>query len=105
MSGSQGADRLRFLAMNVLSFANPDWERRRRLLTETFHRLDADVVALQEVRLDDAGRPPGTSTMRVDLLGPECQLTPFSASCYQDAWSVSPISAFVGGKRSLDLMP
>src|SRR4051812_14301969 len=44
---------VRVLTMNVLGPANPDWDRRRALLAETFRRLDPDVVALQEVPCDD----------------------------------------------------
>jgi endonuclease/exonuclease/phosphatase family metal-dependent hydrolase len=39
--------------MNVLGPANPDWDRRRRVLAATLRRLDPDVVALQEVPCDD----------------------------------------------------
>ncbi|HYJ75142.1 MAG TPA: endonuclease/exonuclease/phosphatase family protein [Kineosporiaceae bacterium] len=56
--------RLRVLTMNVLGPANPDWERRRRLLAETLRGLDADVVALQEVPCLD-----GFAVVR-ELLGP-----------------------------------
>ncbi len=40
---------LRVLTMNVYGPANPDWERRHRLIGETIRALDPDVVALQEV--------------------------------------------------------
>ncbi len=40
---------VRVLTMNVYGPANPDWERRHRLVAETIRALDPDVVALQEV--------------------------------------------------------
>jgi endonuclease/exonuclease/phosphatase family metal-dependent hydrolase len=61
---------LRVLTMNVLGPANPDWERRSALVAETLRRLDADVVALQEVPVAD-----GTVE---ELLGPGHTVTPFS---------------------------
>src|SRR5690242_5142868 len=57
--------------MNVLGPANPDWERRRRLLAETLRGLDADVVALQEVPCRD-----GFAVVR-ELLGPDHHLRAF----------------------------
>jgi endonuclease/exonuclease/phosphatase family metal-dependent hydrolase len=55
---------VRVLTMNVLSPANPDWQRRRRLLAETLQRLNPDIAALQEV-------PIGTGPDVVEeLLGP-----------------------------------
>jgi endonuclease/exonuclease/phosphatase family metal-dependent hydrolase len=63
--------RLRVLTMNVYGPANPDWERRRRLLAETIGTLDPDVIALQEV--------PVTSTEVLEqLLGSHHYLTHFS---------------------------
>ena len=56
--------RLRVVTFNVLGPANPDWERRRRLISTTLRRLDADVVALQEVPI-----AAGTGVVD-DLLGP-----------------------------------
>ncbi|CAA9330424.1 MAG: hypothetical protein AVDCRST_MAG61-2846 [uncultured Friedmanniella sp.] len=41
--------RLRVLTMNVYGPANPDWERRSRLIATTIRTLDPDIVALQEV--------------------------------------------------------
>ena len=61
---------LRVLTMNVLGPANPDWERRSVLLAHTLRRLDADVVALQEV-------PVAGGTVE-DLLGPGWSVTAFS---------------------------
>ncbi len=55
---------LRVVTMNVLGPANPDWPRRRRLLAATLQRLDADVVALQEVPI--AAAPEVVE----ELLGP-----------------------------------
>jgi endonuclease/exonuclease/phosphatase family metal-dependent hydrolase len=50
-SADQSADRarLRVVTMNVYGPANPDWERRHRLVARTLTELDPDVVALQEV--------------------------------------------------------
>lgn len=48
-AGVAARPRLRVLTMNVLGPANPDWERRRRLLADTLRQLNPDVVALQEV--------------------------------------------------------
>src|SRR4051795_10062972 len=63
---------LRVVTMNILGPANPDWERRRRLLAATFRAVDADVVALQEV-------PIGADPAAVeDLLGPGYHATAFS---------------------------
>ena len=59
---------LRVLTMNVLGPANPDWERRSALVRETLRRLDADVVALQEVPVADVEV----------LLGPGWSVTGFS---------------------------
>ncbi|PWW22368.1 endonuclease/exonuclease/phosphatase family metal-dependent hydrolase [Geodermatophilus normandii] len=61
---------LRVLTMNVLGPANPDWERRSALVGETLRRLDADVVALQEV-------PVADGTVEA-LLGPGYTVTAFS---------------------------
>jgi endonuclease/exonuclease/phosphatase family metal-dependent hydrolase len=47
--------------MNVLGPANPDWDRRQALIAATLQRLDADVVALQEV-------PIGSGPAVVDAL-------------------------------------
>ncbi|MDQ1626806.1 MAG: hypothetical protein QOI54_550 [Actinomycetota bacterium] len=57
--------------MNVYGPANPDWERRHRLVGETIRALDPDVVALQEI--------PVTSAEVVErLLGADHHLTHFS---------------------------
>jgi endonuclease/exonuclease/phosphatase family metal-dependent hydrolase len=59
------------MTMNAYGPANPDWERRHRLLGETIRGLDPDIVALQEVPLDvdqDLGR----------ILADTPHLTPFS---------------------------
>lgn len=40
---------VRVLTLNVFGPANPDWERRHRLVAEVVRDLDPDVVALQEV--------------------------------------------------------
>lgn len=62
---------LRCLTFNVLGPANPDWERRSRLISRELQALRADVVALQEV-------PIGKGVE--DLFGPGYCTTPFSAT-------------------------
>jgi endonuclease/exonuclease/phosphatase family metal-dependent hydrolase len=62
--------RLRCVTFNVLGPANPDWERRCVVIGDALRGLAADVVALQEVRADDARR----------WLGSGYQVTPFSAT-------------------------
>lgn len=55
---------LRVATMNVLGPDNPDWQQRRQVLAEVLPRLQADVVALQEV-------PVATAPEVVhELLGP-----------------------------------
>lgn len=61
---------LRCVTLNVLGPANPEWGRRRVVIGDALRVLDADVVALQEVRADDVD----------ELLGPGYQVTPFSAT-------------------------
>jgi endonuclease/exonuclease/phosphatase family metal-dependent hydrolase len=51
---------VRVLTMNVLGASNPDWERRRRVLRDTFTRLDPDIAALQEVPV---GRPESVTAL------------------------------------------
>jgi endonuclease/exonuclease/phosphatase family metal-dependent hydrolase len=63
---------IRVVTLNLLGPANPDWGRRRRVLRDGLQRLDADVVALQEVPL---GSAPEVVT---DLLGPGYALTGFT---------------------------
>jgi len=61
------------MTMNAYGPANPDWERRHRLLADTIRELGPDVLALQEVPLDidgDLGR----------ILGRGYHLAPFSQS-------------------------
>jgi endonuclease/exonuclease/phosphatase family metal-dependent hydrolase len=67
MTGS--SDPVRCATYNVLSPANRDWDRRRPVIRDALRRLEADVVALQEVRVDEVE----------DLLGPGYSVTPFSA--------------------------
>ena len=62
--------RLRCVTLNVLGPANPDWDRRSRIIGDVLGRLGADVVALQEVRVADVEQ----------LLGRGYQVTPFSAT-------------------------
>jgi endonuclease/exonuclease/phosphatase family metal-dependent hydrolase len=45
---------MRVVTMNVLGPANPDWDRRRRLIAETLQRLSPDIIALQEVPIGSA---------------------------------------------------
>ena len=62
---------LRVMTMNAYGPANPDWDRRHRLLGDTIRELDPDVIALQEVPLDldgDLGR----------IVGHGYHLAPFS---------------------------
>lgn len=61
--------RIRCVTFNVLSPDNRDWDRRQAVIRDALHTLDADVVALQEVRPHDVE----------ELLGPGYQVTPFSA--------------------------
>jgi len=60
---------IRCVTYNVLSPDNRDWDRRRHVIRDALHELDADVVALQEVRVADVD----------ELLGPGYCVTPFSA--------------------------
>ena len=62
--------RMRCVTYNVLGPANPGWDRRRVVIGDALRALQADVVALQEVRADDVD----------GLLGPGYQVTPFSAA-------------------------
>ena len=74
-SRSQFPNAVRVLTMNVYGPANPDWDRRHRLIRligETIRALDPDVIALQEV----ADRCTGKSLAA--LLGEDHHLTHFS---------------------------
>ncbi len=62
---------VRVLTMNLYGPANPDWERRHRLVAETIRALDPDVVALQEV-------PVGEPEVLERLLGHQPHRTHFS---------------------------
>src|SRR5688500_8659553 len=62
---------LRVLTFNVYSPQNPAWERRFPLIRDTLRQLDADVLALQEVRVD---RPE----LLEDLVGPGFHFGHFS---------------------------
>jgi endonuclease/exonuclease/phosphatase family metal-dependent hydrolase len=66
---STDSGRIRCVTYNVLSPDNRDWNRRQPLIRDALRGLDADVVALQEVRPDDAE----------ELLGSGYCITPFSA--------------------------
>jgi endonuclease/exonuclease/phosphatase family metal-dependent hydrolase len=44
---------LRVATLNVYSPQNPDWDRRSSLLSHTLPDLAADIIALQEVPVDD----------------------------------------------------
>ncbi len=63
-------DTLRVVTYNVYGPANPDWERRHALIRSTLRDLDADVVALQEVPVDQG--------FLEDLLGPGYHFGHFS---------------------------
>ena len=63
-------DTLRVVTYNVYGPANPDWERRHALIRTTLRDLDADVVALQEVPIDQ--------DFLDDLLGPGYHFGHFS---------------------------
>jgi endonuclease/exonuclease/phosphatase family metal-dependent hydrolase len=63
------APRLRCATFNILGPANPDWKRRRVVIRDALHALQADVIALQEVPVDQVE----------DLLGPGYCVTPFPA--------------------------
>jgi endonuclease/exonuclease/phosphatase family metal-dependent hydrolase len=63
-------DTLRVVTYNVYGPANPDWERRHALIRSTLRNLDADVVALQEVPVDQG--------FLEDLLGPGYHFGHFS---------------------------
>lgn len=65
-------DRVRVATLNVLAPANPQWDRRRRVIAETLRATGADVVALQEV-------PIASGPEVVDeLVGPGFHVTGFS---------------------------
>ena len=63
---------IRVATLNVYSPQNPDWDRRLALMSRTLPDLDADIVALQEVPVDD-----GFATVST-LLGDGYQIHPFS---------------------------
>src|SRR3954469_17376352 len=70
--GAPGREpRLRVMTMNVYGPANPDWDRRHRLVARTLQQLDPDVVALQEV-------PIGSDL--ATILDPSYYTTEFSGS-------------------------
>jgi endonuclease/exonuclease/phosphatase family metal-dependent hydrolase len=66
---------LRCVTFNVLGPANPDWERRSRVIRGALRALEADVVALQEVNVRGGVE---------DLLGQDYCITPFSATSEDD---------------------
>jgi len=51
-SSSASPHAVRVLTMHVYGPANPDWDRRHRLMGDTIRALDPDVIALQEVPVD-----------------------------------------------------
>src|SRR4051794_31020570 len=71
MDPAAEAPRLRIMTMNVYGPANPDWDRRHRLIARTLAQLDPDVVALQEV-------PTGAKLSTI--LDPSYHTTAFSRS-------------------------
>lgn len=64
-------DVLRVATYNVYGPANPDWERRHSLIRSTLRKLDADVLALQEV-------PVNELAFLEDLVGPGYHFSNFS---------------------------
>ncbi|WP_156252458.1 endonuclease/exonuclease/phosphatase family protein [Pseudactinotalea terrae] len=62
---------LRCVTLNVLGPANPDWDRRSRVISDQLLALQADVVALQEVP---------TGAQLEELLGDGYVTTPFTES-------------------------
>jgi len=64
-------DALRVVTYNVYGPANPDWERRHQLIRSTLRELDADVLALQEVPVDDPA-------FLEDLVGPGYHFSSFT---------------------------
>ncbi|HYH35727.1 MAG TPA: endonuclease/exonuclease/phosphatase family protein [Nocardioides sp.] len=70
-SSSRPPHSVRVLTLNVYGPANPDWDRRHRLVGETIRQLDPDLIALQEVPVDS----PETLHR---LVGPDRHLSHFS---------------------------
>ncbi len=66
-----GQPRLRVVTYNVLGPANPHWERRLPVIAAALRRLDADVVALQEV-------PVGVTDVVHELVDPSFAVRPFT---------------------------
>src|SRR4051794_29531580 len=64
---------IRVVTYNVFGPANPDWDRRLELIGSTLRGLDPDVVALQEVPVED-------DAFFDDLLGPGYHVSHFSES-------------------------
>jgi endonuclease/exonuclease/phosphatase family metal-dependent hydrolase len=64
-------DVLRVVTYNVYGPSNPNWERRRAVIRSHLQDLDADVLALQEVPVDD-------QAILEDLLGPGYHFGSFS---------------------------
>lgn len=50
--GERGQRGIRIVTLNIFGHHGP-WERRRPILAEGFRRLDADIIALQEVITND----------------------------------------------------
>src|SRR5918995_1089560 len=65
---------IRVATFNVYSPQNPDWERRFALMSRALPGVAADIVAPQEVPVDD-----GFATVEA-LLGDACTVHPFSRS-------------------------
>ncbi len=66
-------DALRVVTYNVYGPANPDWERRHSLIRSRLRELHADVLALQEV-------PVNEPAFLEDLVGPGYHFSSFSRS-------------------------
>jgi endonuclease/exonuclease/phosphatase family metal-dependent hydrolase len=65
------ADQLRVMTCNVYGPANPDWDRRVSVLARGIRELNPDLIALQEVPVDQPD-------LLDDLLGPGYQFSHFS---------------------------
>jgi endonuclease/exonuclease/phosphatase family metal-dependent hydrolase len=72
VTGVDMTDTLRCATLNVYGPANPDWDRRHAIIRSALRRLDADVLALQEV--------PTDPDFLEDLVGPGYHFSSFSTA-------------------------